>query len=54
MAAIAQKITSRAGITSLAEVLEGCRHVPSKATLGRVNEHVLAFLAGPKETKSGR
>jgi pimeloyl-ACP methyl ester carboxylesterase len=39
---------------ALAEFLEGCRHVPSKAALGRVNERVLAFLAGPKETKSGR
>jgi pimeloyl-ACP methyl ester carboxylesterase len=39
---------------ALAEFLEGCRHVPSKAALGRVNECVLAFLAGPKETKSGR
>jgi pimeloyl-ACP methyl ester carboxylesterase len=39
---------------ALAEFLEGCRHVPSKAALGRVNECVLTFLAGPKETKSGR
>jgi pimeloyl-ACP methyl ester carboxylesterase len=38
---------------ALAEFLEGCRHVPSKAALSRVNERVLAFLAGPKETKSG-
>jgi pimeloyl-ACP methyl ester carboxylesterase len=38
----------------LAEFLEGCRHVPSKAALGRVNERVLAFLAGPEETRSGR
>ena len=29
-----------------AHLLEGCRHVPSKAALGRVNERVLAFLAG--------
>jgi pimeloyl-ACP methyl ester carboxylesterase len=35
---------------ALAECLEGCRHVPSKAALGRVNERVLAFLAGPEET----
>jgi pimeloyl-ACP methyl ester carboxylesterase len=35
---------------ALAEFLEGCRHVPSKAMLGRVNERVLAFLAGPDET----
>jgi pimeloyl-ACP methyl ester carboxylesterase len=32
---------------ALAEVLEGCRHVPSMAVLGRVNERILAFLAGP-------
>jgi pimeloyl-ACP methyl ester carboxylesterase len=32
---------------AVAELLEGCRHVPSKAALGRVNERVLAFLAGP-------
>jgi pimeloyl-ACP methyl ester carboxylesterase len=37
---------------ALAEFLEGCRHVPSKAALGRVNERVLAFLAGPDETWS--
>jgi pimeloyl-ACP methyl ester carboxylesterase len=30
----------------LAESLEGCRHVPSKAWLERVNERILAFLAG--------
>jgi hypothetical protein len=30
----------------LAERLEGCRHVPSKAAFRRVNERVLAFLAG--------
>ena len=35
---------------ALAESLEGCRHIPSKAGLGRVNERVLAFLAGPDET----
>jgi len=35
---------------ALAEVLEGCRHVPSKSALDRVNERVLAFLAGPEET----
>ena len=31
---------------ALAEFLEGCRHVPSKAGLGRVNERILVFLAG--------
>jgi hypothetical protein len=31
---------------ALAEFLEGCRHVPSKAALGRVGEHIIAFLAG--------
>ena len=35
---------------ALAESLKGCRHVPSKAVLGRVNERVLAFLAGPDGT----
>jgi pimeloyl-ACP methyl ester carboxylesterase len=35
---------------ALAESLEGCRHIPSKAGLGRVNERVLAFLAGSDET----
>jgi pimeloyl-ACP methyl ester carboxylesterase len=35
---------------ALAEPLEGCRHVPSRAMLGRVNERILAFLAGPDET----
>jgi pimeloyl-ACP methyl ester carboxylesterase len=35
---------------ALAEFLEDCRHVPSNAALGRVNERVLAFLAGPDET----
>jgi pimeloyl-ACP methyl ester carboxylesterase len=35
---------------ALAELLEGCRHVPSKAALGRVNERILAFLADPDET----
>jgi pimeloyl-ACP methyl ester carboxylesterase len=39
---------------ALAEFLEGCRHVPSKAALGWVNERILAFLAGPVETWSGR
>jgi len=31
---------------ALAQILEGCRHVPSMAVLGRVNERILAFLAG--------
>jgi len=35
---------------ALAQTLEGCRHVPSKAALEQVNERVLAFLAGPEET----
>ncbi len=35
---------------ALAEVLEGCRHVPSMAALRRVNERILAFLAGPSQT----
>jgi hypothetical protein len=35
---------------ALAQTLEGCRHVPSKAALGQVNERVLAFLAVPDET----
>ncbi|HET7271700.1 MAG TPA: hypothetical protein VFI90_11515, partial [Rubrobacter sp.] len=35
---------------ALAEVLEGCRHVPSMAALGRVNERILALLGGPNET----
>ncbi len=35
---------------ALAECLEGCRHIPSKAVLGRVNERILAFLAGSDET----
>jgi pimeloyl-ACP methyl ester carboxylesterase len=35
---------------ALAESLEGCRHIPSKAGLGRISERVLAFLAGPDET----
>jgi len=39
---------------ALGESLRGCRHVPSKAVLGRVNERVLAFLASPDETSSGR
>ena len=29
--------------------LEGCRHVPSKAGFRRVNERVLAFLAGSRD-----
>jgi len=37
----------------LAEILEGCRHVPSKEALALVNERILAFLAGPDETSSG-
>jgi pimeloyl-ACP methyl ester carboxylesterase len=39
---------------ALAELLEGCRHVPSKAALDRVNERVIAFLAGTNETQRGR
>jgi len=35
---------------ALAEFLEGCRHVPSKAALRGVNERVLAFLAEPDGT----
>ena len=35
---------------AVAELLEGCRHVPSKAALRRVNERVLAFLAEPDGT----
>lgn len=31
-----------------AENLEGCRHVPSKAALARVNERIRAFLASPE------
>ena len=38
---------------ALAERLEGCRHIPSKAALGRVNEGILALLAGPDETYGG-
>jgi hypothetical protein len=34
----------------LAESLEGCCHIPSKASLGRMSESVLAFLASPDET----
>jgi pimeloyl-ACP methyl ester carboxylesterase len=34
----------------VAEFLEGCRHVPSKAVLDRVNERIIAFLAGSEET----
>jgi pimeloyl-ACP methyl ester carboxylesterase len=30
-----------------AECLRGCRHVPSKAALGRVNEEIWAFLQDP-------
>jgi pimeloyl-ACP methyl ester carboxylesterase len=30
-----------------AECLRGCRHVPSKAALARVNEEIRAFLRGP-------
>jgi pimeloyl-ACP methyl ester carboxylesterase len=37
---------------ALAQTLEGCRHVPSVAVLGRVNERILAFLAGPEENPS--
>src|SRR5215204_1083972 len=37
---------------ALAELLEGCRHVPSKAALDRVNERVISFLAGTNETQS--
>jgi pimeloyl-ACP methyl ester carboxylesterase len=39
---------------ALAELLEGCRHVPSKVALEGVNERILAFLASPDETSSGR
>jgi pimeloyl-ACP methyl ester carboxylesterase len=35
---------------AVAESLEGCRHIPSKAGLGRVSRRVLAFLAGSEET----
>ena len=35
---------------AVTESLVGCRHIPSKAELGRVNERVLAFLAGSEET----
>lgn len=38
---------------ALAKPLEGCRHIPSKAGLGRVNECILALLTGP-ERSSGR
>ena len=34
----------------LAEFLEGCRHIPSKAALGQMSERILAFLADPDET----
>ena len=39
---------------ALAEILEDCRHVPSKAALARVNERILAFLEDPDDTTSGR
>jgi pimeloyl-ACP methyl ester carboxylesterase len=39
---------------ALAQTLEGCRHVPSMAVLGRVNERILAFFAGSEATYSGR
>ncbi len=39
---------------AVAESLENCRHLPSKAELGRVNELVLAFLAKPTEPGNGR
>jgi pimeloyl-ACP methyl ester carboxylesterase len=32
---------------ALAERLEGCRHIPSRAGLGRISQRILAFLAGP-------
>ena len=35
---------------ALAESFAGCRHISSKAGLGRISERVLAFLAGPDET----
>jgi pimeloyl-ACP methyl ester carboxylesterase len=35
---------------ALTELLEGCRHVPSKVALERVNERILAFLADSDET----
>ena len=38
---------------ALTELLEDCRHVPSKSALARVNERILAFLAGPDDTTSG-
>ena len=31
-----------------AECLEGCRHVPSRVALGRVNQEIRAFLRGPQ------
>jgi pimeloyl-ACP methyl ester carboxylesterase len=34
----------------LAEFLEGCRHIPSKAGLDQMSERILAFLAGADET----
>jgi pimeloyl-ACP methyl ester carboxylesterase len=33
-----------------AELLEGCRHIPSEAALGLVNEEIRAFLRGPEAT----
>lgn len=33
-----------------AEHLEGCRHVPSKAALGRVNARIHAFLSSSEDT----
>lgn len=33
-----------------AECLKGCRHVPSEAGFDRVNERILAFLAGTADT----
>ena len=32
-----------------AECLKGCRHVPSRMALERVNEHIREFLASPKQ-----
>src|SRR5215203_7226084 len=34
---------------AVAESLEGCRHIPSKVGLERVNERVVAFLADSNE-----
>lgn len=33
-----------------AESLRGCRQLPSKTGLERVNERILPFLAGPEES----